>query len=438
MQLLLLGLNHNSAPVEVREQLALSPSRLPLALRGLREQCGAREAAILSTCNRAEIYAIGSAEAAPRMEKFLSEFHHISARGLHSHLYHSSGGASARHLFRVASGVDSLVLGESQILGQVKSALEAARQSGTVAGSLDELFRRAISCGKRAREETQIGRGALSIGSAAVELARQILGPLEGHTVLILGAGKMSALTAQHLVASGARRVVVSNRTRERAEELASQFGDVHTEIADWSEFSRHLVDADIVISSTRAPHFVLSADTVAQAMKARRQRPLFLVDIAVPRDIDPKSHELDNVYLYDIDDLQSVVQGNRAQRQGELERVESIVEDEVSQWERWYRARDAQPVMAGLARRAGEIRDREVENALAQLPRLTAKEQEVVRVLAKQVASKIMHAPLRHLREAGGEGSPDVDALRRAFALEDTPQSKVENDRTSDAEASE
>lgn len=423
MQLLLLGLNHNTAPVEVREQLALSPSRLPLALRGLRERCGAREAAILSTCNRAEIYALAAPEAAPRIEAFLSEFHHVPARGLHSHLYHSSGGASARHLFRVASGVDSLVLGESQILGQVKTAFEAARENGTVSGVLDELFRRAITCGKRVREETEIGRGALSVGSAAVELARQVLGPLAGRTVLILGAGKMSALTAQHLVASGARQVIVSNRTRERAEEIAAQFNDasadVATHVADWSEFEKHLVEADIVIASTRAPHFVLTAEQVATAMKARRQRPLFLVDIAVPRDIDPKSHELDNVYLYDIDDLQSVVHGNRAQRQGEITRVETIIEGEVDGWEQWYRARDAHPVMAGLARRAGEIRDRELESALAQLPNLSEREQEVVRVLAKQVASKILHSPLRHLREAGATGSPDVDAIRRAFALE-------------------
>jgi glutamyl-tRNA reductase len=231
-------------------------------------------------------------------------------------------------------------------------------------------------------------------------------------------------------VASGARRVIVSNRTRERAEEIAAQFADaseVATHVADWSEFEGHLIDADIVIASTRAPHFVLTAEQVGAAMKARRQRPLFLVDIAVPRDIDPKAHELDNVYLYDIDDLQSVVQGNRAQRQGEIERVETIIEGEVTGWEQWYRARDAHPVMAGLARHASEIRDRELENALAQLPNLSPKEQEIVRVLAKQVASKILHSPLRHLREAGAHGSPDVDAIRRAFNLEST----VDFDRT-------
>jgi glutamyl-tRNA reductase len=426
MQLLLLGLNHRTAPVEVREQLALSPARLPLALQGLRDQCGAREVAILSTCNRAEIYAVGAPDAGPRIEQFLSEFHHVSPRGLHSHLYQRSGGDSARHLFRVAAGVDSLVLGESQILGQVKSAFDLARQSGAISNVLDELFRRAITCGKRARAETSIGRGALSVGSAAVELARQVLGPLEGHTVLILGAGKMSALTAQHLVASGARRVIVSNRTRERAEELAQTFSGfeaadrIETEIVGWEEFPRRLAEADIVISSTRAPHHVLTAEQVSVAMKARRQRPLFLVDIAVPRDIDPTAHSLDNVFLFDIDDLQSVVQTNRSQRQSELNSVESIIESEVAAWEGWYRSLDTQPVLAALSRRAAAIRDNELESALAQLPNLSEREQEIVRVMAKQVASKLLHSPLRHLREAGAEGSPDVDAIRRAFALDE------------------
>ncbi|HEX8834042.1 MAG TPA: glutamyl-tRNA reductase, partial [Abditibacteriaceae bacterium] len=261
MQLFLLGLNHKTAPVEVREQLSLSSSRLPLALRGLRDQGGAREVAILSTCNRAEIYAVGAADAGPRIEQFLSEFHHLPQRGLQTHLYRHSNAESARHLFRVASGIDSLVLGESQILGQVKTAFEEARANGAISNVLDELFRRAISCGKRARAETDIGRGALSVGSAAVELARQIFGPLQGHTVLILGAGKMSALTAQHLVASGARRVIVSNRTHERACELAQTFGDaapdgkVDAEAVHWNEFPKRLVEADIVIASTRAPH---------------------------------------------------------------------------------------------------------------------------------------------------------------------------------------
>lgn len=434
MQLFLLGLNHKTAPVEVREQLALPPSRLPLALRALREQAGAREAAILTTCNRAEIYAVGEADAAPRLEQFLGEFHHLPVPGLRHHLYLKGEGDSARHLFRVASGIDSLVLGESQILGQVKGALEAARTHGAMGGVLDELFRRAISCGKRARSETAIGRGALSVGSAAVELARQIFGPLQGHTVLILGAGKISELTAQHLVASGARRILVANRTHQRARELAESFNDLNAGGATapqgapengvmaraiiWDEFPQHLAEADIVIASTGAPGFVLSAEQAALAMK-RRQRPLLLIDIAVPRDIDPLAHQLNNVFLYDIDDLQGVVRLNAAQRAGELSSVESIIEDEVAAWNGWYRGLGTQPLMAALARRAEDIRDREVETALSQMPDLSPREQDIVRALGRSISGKLMHAPLRHLRQAGASGSSDVAALRRAFALD-------------------
>jgi len=431
MQLFLLGVNHKTAPVEVREKLALPASRVPLALRGLRDK-GAREAAILSTCNRAEIYAVGEDDAAPRLEQFWNEFHQLPARGLNSHIYRLNNRDSARHLFRVASGVDSLVLGESQILGQVKTALEQARESGAISSVLDELFRRAISCGKRARSETEIGRGALSVGSAAVELARQILGPLQGHSVLILGAGKMSALTAQHLVASGARRVIVANRTHERAQELAQRFGEsdeISARAVTWDEFPQHLIEADIVISSTRAPHFVLSAADVAVAMKARRHRPLFLVDIAVPRDIDPLAHQLDNVFLYDIDDLQGVVNTNLAQRSQELGRVETIIEGEVEQWQSWVRGLSSQPTMAALAQHAARIRDLETENALAQLPNLSEKEREIVRTLGRAVAGKIVHAPLRHLRQADGQS--DADAIRRAFDLD--AQNDAQNGAQSD-----
>jgi glutamyl-tRNA reductase len=444
MQLFLLGLNHKTAPVEVREQLALSPSHLRGALRGLREQAGAREVAILSTCNRAEVYAVGEDDAAPRLERFLSEFHHVAQPSLGRHLYRKGNADSARHLFRVASGVDSLVLGESQILGQVKTALEAARSNGALGGVLDELFRRAISCGKRARAETDIGRGALSVGSAAVELARQIFGPLQGRTVLILGAGKMSELTAQHLVASGARSVIVANRTYERACEIATLFDERHcapesaagenslARAVRWDDFPQHLAEADIVISSTRAPHLVLTAEQVNEAMRTRASRkksePLLLIDIAVPRDIDPEAHRLDNVFLYDIDDLQGVVQLNRAQRGNELARVEAIVEDEVAAWEGWYRGREAQPLMAALARHADSVRDREVEQALSQLSHLSERERDVVRSLGRSISGKLMHAPLRYLREAGASGSSDVEALRRAFALEDRATSTQKN----------
>jgi glutamyl-tRNA reductase len=386
---------------------------------------GVREAAILSTCNRAEIYVVGDENAGPGLENFLDEFHHVPARALENCLYRGHDAQSARHLFRVASGVESLVLGESEILGQIKTAFETARQSGTSSQVLDELFRRAIACGKRARTETAIGRGALSVGSAAVELARQIFGPLTGHTVFILGAGKMSARTAKTLVSSGARRVLVANRTFDKAQELAAQFGPDASAIR-WDEFPARLAEADIVIASTRAPGHIVRAEHVAQAMRVRRHRPLFLVDIAVPRDIDPQAHQLDNVFVYDIDDLQGVVNANLAQRTLELPLVESIIEDEVASWQKWYRARAAQPVMAALARRAGQIRESEVQNALSQLGHLSERDREIVKALAKSVEAKIMHAPLRHLREAGENGSPDVDALRRAFGLEEEPREEA------------
>lgn len=448
MQLFLLGLNHKTAPVEVREQLALSPSRVSGALQWLREHSGAQEAAILSTCNRAEIYVVGPAETAPKLEQFLDEFHHVPAKRLGNHLYRRHDADSARHLFRVASGIDSLVLGESEILGQVRTAFETARQSGSISNVLDELFRRAIACGRRARNETAIGRGALNVGSAAVELARQIFGPLEGHTVLILGAGKMSSLTAQHLVASGARRVLVSNRTYARAEELARLFSDgesegdkvlsgipnAHAEAVTWDEFPQRLIEADIVIASTRAPHLILSAEQVAAAMKARRHRPLFLIDIAVPRDIDPQAHQLDNVFLYDIDDLQNVVQANLAQRAQELSLVEGIVEGEVASWQNWVSSLDARPVMAALARHAEEIRTQEVEAALSQLNHLSERDQQVVRALGKSIAGKLVHAPLRHLRESAAAEPGDIEALRRAFRLDESRATETEDNADSKA----
>jgi len=436
MQLFLLGLNHKTAPVEVREQLSLAPSQLPRALSGLREASGVREAAILSTCNRAEIYAVGPTEAGPRLEQFLSNFHHLNAQGMKGYLYRRHDADSARHLFRVSCGIDSLVLGESEILGQVKTAVEAARSQGAISNVLDELFRRAIACGKRARTETAIGRGTLNVGAAAVDLARQIFGPLQGHTVMILGAGKMSARTAQHLMASGAHRVIVANRTFERARELAQTFGGdpAGAEAIRWEEFPQRLIEADIVIASTRAPHLVLTAEQVAAAMKARRHRPLFLVDIAVPRDIDPAAHQIDDVYLYDIDDLQSVVNTNLAQRGGEIARVESIIEGEVAAWGQWYNALEAQPVMAALAQQAARISQSEVEAALSRLPDLTPQQQEIIRGLGRSVSRKLIHAPLRHLREAGATGSGDVEILRRAFDLD--ARNRESNDQAEKAGA--
>jgi glutamyl-tRNA reductase len=433
MHLFLLGLSHKTAPIEVRERLSISPAQLPRALNALRESGGASESAILSTCNRTEIYAVGPSQVGHQLERFAGQLHlahggaPLKLCDWYSCSYRTKDATTARHLFRVASGVESLILGESEILGQVKKAREMSQAQGTLGAALDELFRRAISCGKRARAETEIGRGAQSVGTAAVELSRQIFGSLKGRTVLILGAGKISALTARALVACGAHEVIVANRTHQRAQELAATLcsAGADAEATRWDELPRRLVEADIVIASTHAPHTVLSVAQVDTAMRARRHRPLFLIDLAMPRDIEAGAHELDDVFLYDIDDLKNVVGSNRSQRECEVELVQNIIETEVESWQKWQRSLDARPVMAALAGRGEEIREAELESALSKLSHLSDKEKEVVRRLSQSLTGKILHAPLRHLREAGETGSSDVEAIRRAFALGESPQNQ-------------
>ena len=414
----LLGLNHKTAPVEVRERFALSAGRITHALGYVAGVPGVRETAILSTCNRVEIYAWGEAKAGPALRDSMLDYHEFG-QGIRADdiFYSKTEDEAASHLFGVASGLDSLVLGEAEILGQVKVALQSAILGGTSGPALDELFRRAIACGKRARSETGISRGAQSVGAAGVELARQIFGDLRGRTVLILGAGKMSARVAQCLVSSGARRVLVANRTFERAQELAREFSDqsAPSEAVTWDEFPAKLAEADIVIASTRAPHYVVSPAHIA-AVARRRRRSLLLIDIAVPRDIDPRCNELDDVFCFDIDDLQDVVAGNRDNRAAEIAAVQTIIGAEVGAWNGWARAQDARPVMAALARRAADVRETELENALGKLGHLSAKDRAVVEALARAVSQKLVHAPLCHLRN-GGEA--DAPALARAFELD-------------------
>ena len=413
----LLGLNHKTAPVEVRERFAVPAPRLGHALGYVLDVPGIREAAILSTCNRVEIYAWGDEKSGPLLRDSMIGYHPFGApRGLENHLHYSRGEEAARHLFEVAGGLDSLVLGENEILGQVKVAIESARANGAAGAHLDELFRRAIGCGKRARSETGISRGALSVGAAGVELAKQIFGSLQGHTVLILGAGKMSGRVAQCLVSSGAHRVLVANRTLERAQELAREFNDegAGAEAVGWEDFPEKLALADIVIASTRAPHYVVTREQIVAASRKRR-RSLLLIDIAVPRDIDPACGDLSDVFLFDIDDLQNVVEEGRKSRAGEIARVETIVGEEIGAWNRYLKSADAQPVMAALARRAATIRDAELETALAKLEHLAPRDRAAVEALARSIAGKIMHAPLAHLRQGGAH---DAGALERAFGL--------------------
>jgi glutamyl-tRNA reductase len=441
MEIFLLGVSHKTAPVELREQLALPPSHIPRALHILKSACGLQEAAILSTCNRAEIYAVGNAQSAARLERFLGRYHTLPSRvnapkvPITAALYRSQDAASVRHLFNVASGVESMVVGESEIQGQVKTALETAHKHDSIGIVLDELFRRAIACGKRARSETAIGRGAQSVGAAAVELARQIFGPLSGHRVLLLGAGEMSAATARCLVSSGASSVIVANRTLAKGQELAAELRSQKADATavHWDELAAQLQKTDIVIASTGAPHQILHLEQVQTAMKGRRHRPLFMIDIAVPRDIDPAAHQLEDVFLFDIDDLRNVVETNRNGRAEEIASVEQIIEDEMESWQRWMNAHQARPVMSALAHQAAELRDAEVENAMRsarqKLDDLDEASLQVIDELlaglGRSIAGKLIHPPLRHLREAGETGSADVDVLRRAFNLETNNGSK-------------
>ncbi len=415
----LVGLDHKTAPVEVRERFAVSQNRLGHSLEYVKSIPGVREAAILSTCNRVEIYAWGDERAGETLRDAMAGVHAFgTAERDENHFTLLQNEAATRHLFEVASGLDSLVLGEAEILGQVKVALESAQKHGAAGRNLDELLRRAIACGKRARSETGISRGALSVGAAAVELAKQIFGGLKGHTVLILGAGKMSARVAQCLVSSGAHRVLVANRTFERAQELAQIFGDegAGAEAVSWEEFPEKLALADIVIASTRAPGYVVTREQIALAAKKRR-RSLLLIDIAVPRDIEPNCGEISDVFLYDIDDLQNVADEGRKSRVGEIARVESIIALETASWQKWLGASDAQPVMASLAQRAAQIRDAETALALAKLSHLSEKDRAVIEQLARGLSGKLMHAPLSHLRNGGAD---DAEALKRAFGLDE------------------
>ncbi len=327
MNLLLVGINHRTAPVEVRERMNIQEARLGSAVSDLAHRDGILEGMILSTCNRVELVANAreEVEAAPILRSFLAEYHHCDLAPFEPHFYWLRQQDAVRHLFRVTSSLDSMVLGEPQVLGQVKEAYATARRVGALDGVLDEIVRRALAVARRVRRETAIGSSAVSVSYAAVELAKKIFGSLSGKTIFVIGAGKMSELAARHLLRSGASAIFVSNRTYERAQELAQAF---HGTAIRFEELFATIDRADIVISSTGAPHFVITKDQAEKLLAARKNRPIFFVDIAVPRDIDPAVNELDNAFVYNIDDLEQVVEANRLEREHEAARAEKIIED--------------------------------------------------------------------------------------------------------------
>jgi len=419
VDLILVGLNHKTAPIEIRECLAFSPEKLEEACLQVRDLHLLKETMILSTCNRVEIYALAQdpAPAVGELKRFLSAFHQYPLEKFEQSLYSPVGEEAVKHIFRVASSLDSMVVGETQILGQLKDAYETATGNKTAGPILHRLLPLAFHVAKRVRTETKIGNRAVSVSSVAVELARKIFETLEGKTALLIGAGEMIELATQHLVADGVGKVLVTNRTQERAVALAQKFGG---EAVPFGQMEKGLVRADIVISATNSPDFVLGYDQMARVMKERKQTPLFLIDIADPRDVEPRVNDLENVYLYNIDHLQKVADENIQDREKEARKAEGIVEGEVAEFVRWYRSLALTPTIVALRQKFEGIREKELEKTLAHLPNLSEKERKFVEGLTAAIVNKILHSPLSQLKSVTDSARSDsyLDALQALFQL--------------------
>ncbi len=423
MSLLVLGINHTSAPIEVREKLAFLERDLPRALTALCALPNIREGALLSTCNRTEAYAVAGPEAGPlenALAEFLAGWHGLSRHEFDGHLYCYRAGAAANHLFSVSSGLDSMILGEPDIQRQVKTALEAAQSANSLGARLNRLFQDALVTGKRTRTETGIARGTFSVGAAAVELATQIFGEsLAGHSVLVLGAGKMSEVTARHLLSRGAPAVLVANRTFEKAEALAAQFGGTARRFDDLPAL---LATADIVVCSTAAPHPIVTRDLVQSAMRVRRGRPLYLIDIAVPRDVEASVDALENVYLYNIDHLQELVAGARHSRAGEVTRAREIVEASTAEYLRWERSLEVAPLVVAVRQKLDAAKSAEMERLKSRLPDLPEKDWRAIEAAFASLTNKIAHPASVAIKAAPEteNGAATLDTIRRAFGVED------------------
>jgi len=411
LNLVLLGVNHNTAPIEVRERLAIPAGRLADATRTLLHQPGIREGLILSTCNRVELVTLQEDNSAGiDLLRFLHEYFAVPAQTIQPHLYEFREREAVRHLFRVASSLDSMVVGEPQILGQVKESYTVAREVGAVSSQLDTLLQRAFTVAKKVRTETQIGSNSVSIASVAVDLARKIFGSLEGKTVLLVGAGKMSELAARHLIQQGASKILVANRTHSRAEKIAAQFSGpaVHTEAIPFDDLYAQADRADIVITSTGAPQKLFDRSHGQHFLHRRRNRPMFFIDIAVPRDVDPSMNEVEGCFVYDIDDLQQVAAANLADRSREAQAAETIVSREVDKYHERLQSRDAVPAIIALQQNAEAIREAELARSAKRLAALTPEQREAVEALTRSLTAKLLHPQLTALRESARKKDND------------------------------
>ena len=435
MHLLLLGVSHRTAPVELRERIDFSSGGLDQALTALARRPGAREAVVVSTCNRAELYVAcdDAAAATDDLLRFLSEYHEVPADQLRAHVYQQHDADVARHLFRVASGLDSLVVGEPQIMGQVKDAYSVASTLQTVGPLLNKLFHWSFGVSKRVRSETALAEGAVSVSFAAVTLAKKIFGNLAGRRVLVVGAGEMGKLTAQHLKAQGIGRLTITSRTLAHAEALAEEVEGV---VMQWERLTDALREADIVITSTGSSLPVLTRAMVRSAVPASRTQPLFLIDIAVPRDVEPEAGDIEQVFLYNIDDLQAIVRDNLTKRSAEVGKAEQIVDDEVKRFAQWQRARGAIPTVIALRQRFEEIRRTELQRLEPKIAQLPPEARGRVDEITRLIVEKLLLQPTEQLKTLPDSRTVEVysDAISRLFALDGTPAASAPAPTAADA----
>jgi glutamyl-tRNA reductase len=415
MTLALIGVNYKTAPIAVREQIAISRADLPETTRALAATPGVSECMIVSTCNRVELLAAVETQDVD-LTGFLHQHFGLDPALLQPHIYERRDRDAVRHLFRVAASLDSMVVGEPQILGQVKEAFAVARASGTVAGQLEHLLQSAFAAAKKVRTETQIGSNSVSIASVAVDLAKKIFGSLQGRTVFLVGAGKMSELAARHLVQQGAGAILVSNRTHERARLMAEQF---EGRVIPFEQLYEAASEADIVISSTGAPHPIFRREHGLAFLHRRRNRPMFFIDIAVPRDVDPAMNKLEGIFVYDIDDLQAVAAAHMAERSHEASDAETLIAEEVERFQQYQRTVNVAPAIVALQRQAEEIRQAEMRRVQARLGPLSAEQVAAVEALTRGLMNKFLHPPMQAMKQAARDGdAARLDALCEAWSV--------------------
>ncbi|MBF0344082.1 MAG: glutamyl-tRNA reductase [Nitrospirae bacterium] len=417
MNIIVIGLNHRTADVEIREKLAFNAETIVVGLSRLMDLPGVSEAIILSTCNRVElyVYADNGVAVTERIKDFLSGFHSLERSRLDKALYVYYDDDGVKHIFRVASSLDSMVLGEPQILGQLKNSFDLSLSHKTSGIILNRLMKKAISVAKRVRTQTRIAENAVSIGYAAVELSRKIFNNLDNKVFMLLGAGDMAELAARHLTNCGVKEVVVANRTYERGCALAKEFSG---RAIQFSDFKKELVNADIVICSTGASNYVITHHEMERIMKDRRLRSVFIIDISVPRNIDPDINKIDNVYLYDIDDLQGVVDTNMNERQKEAIKATNIIDEDVESFNKWLHSLDTVPTIVALREMADEIKKDELTKLFNRLNNIEEKDRKSIEIMANTLVNKLIHPPTVALKESAEDKDTLISTVRRLYGL--------------------